>query len=78
MPCRRTDNGDYSLSNRDQNPVNIWVLPTDVVACLDGGVVELLDKNSGDDFYVGFLLSHPVRYLLEGTLGENLKPTMFI
>ena len=33
------------------------------------GVVEFLDKNNKDDFDDIFLLSHPLLYLLEGTLG---------
>ena len=43
----------------------------DVVACLDKGVLASLDNNNKDGFYVNFLLAHPLKYLLDETLGAQ-------
>ena len=32
----------------------------DAMACLDWGVLEVLDNNNKDGFYVDFLLVHPL------------------
>ena len=39
------------------------------MACLYEGVVACLYKNNKDGFYVDFLLSNPLEYIIEITLG---------
>ena len=41
----------------------------DFVACLDEGVVKLLDKNIKDSFDVDFIIANPLEYLIEEILG---------
>ena len=60
-----------------------------VVVCLDESVVAFLDKNNKENFDVDirnifdecfeyFLLAHPLEYILEGNLVENVQSTMVI
>ena len=51
----------------DKDEVACWY--EDGVACLDEGVVKLLDKNNKDDFDVDFLLAQSLKFLLEEILG---------
>ena len=40
--------------------VVMWI----VVSCLDEGVVKFPNKNNTDDFDVGFILPHPLKYII--------------
>ena len=40
--------------------------------------MALLDNNNKDDFDVDFLLTHPLEYLLEETLGRYVYCTMVV
>ena len=41
----------------------------DFVSCLDQGVVKCLNKNNKDYFDVDFILPHPLKQIIEETLG---------